>query len=126
MPKSTLALKSTVIRRQAEPVPPDMAERLRQLQHHEAAEVVQVTVTELVPPEQEKSGKQLKREAVAAQSAFLTGNLGRQVTVFTLNGVKLVGRLKQFDQFTLLLEGPSPMLVFKHAISTVAPASRAE
>lgn len=45
------------------------------------------------------------------------------VTVFLGNGKKLVGRIKSFDKFTLLLEGQQgEMMVFKHAISTVSPA----
>lgn len=44
------------------------------------------------------------------------------VTVFLGNGKKLVGRIKSFDKFTLLLEGQQgEMIVFKHAISTVSP-----
>jgi len=47
------------------------------------------------------------------------------VTVYLSNGKKLSGRIKSFDKFTLLLDGPQgEMVVFKHAISTigVAPA----
>lgn len=75
--------------------------------------------------EPEKSGKDLKREAHALQSAFLVGNLGKPVAVFTINGIKLVGKLRQFDQFTLLIEGQDGIssLVFKHAITTVTLAS---
>ncbi len=46
------------------------------------------------------------------------------VAVFLSNGKRLVGRVKGFDRFTILLEGPSgEHMVFKHAISTVSPAS---
>jgi len=49
------------------------------------------------------------------------------VTVFLGNGKRLVGRIKAFDRFTLLLEGHhGEQIVFKHAISTVGPASRPE
>ncbi len=45
------------------------------------------------------------------------------VAVFLANGKKLVGRIKSFDRFTLLLEGPQgEQIIFKHAISTVGPA----
>ncbi len=48
------------------------------------------------------------------------------VTVFLANGKKLVGRIKSFDKFTLLLEGHyGEQIVFKHAISTVGPARHA-
>ena len=47
------------------------------------------------------------------------------VTVFLSNGKKLVGRIKSFDKFTILLESQyGQQIVFKHAISTVSAASR--
>ena len=46
-----------------------------------------------------------------------------QVTVFLVNGVKLLGYITWFDNFCILLrrDGHS-QLVFKHAISTIMPA----
>jgi host factor-I protein len=45
------------------------------------------------------------------------------VTVYLSNGKKLSGRIKSFDKFTLLLDGPQgEMVVFKHAISTIGAA----
>lgn len=46
-----------------------------------------------------------------------------QVTVFLVNGVKLLGHITWFDNFCILLhrDGHS-QLVFKHAISTIMPA----
>ena len=46
------------------------------------------------------------------------------VTIFLINGVKLQGAITWFDNFCLLLrrEGQS-QLVYKHAISTIMPAS---
>ena len=47
------------------------------------------------------------------------------VTVFLGNGKRLIGRLKSFDRFTLLLEGQhGEQMVFKHAISTISTTSR--
>ena len=47
------------------------------------------------------------------------------ITVFLSNGKKLVGRLKSFDKFTLLLETHmGELIVFKHAVSTVSPNTR--
>ncbi len=47
------------------------------------------------------------------------------VTVFLGNGKKLVGRIKSFDKFTLLLDSHyGEQMIFKHAISTVSTASR--
>ena len=47
------------------------------------------------------------------------------VTVYLGNGKRLTGRLKSFDKFTLLLEGPhGDQMIFKHAISTVCLAAK--
>jgi host factor-I protein len=45
------------------------------------------------------------------------------LTVFLVNGVKLQGVVSWFDNFCVLLkgEGRPPQLVYKHAISTIAP-----
>lgn len=45
------------------------------------------------------------------------------LTVFLVNGVKLQGVVTWFDNFCILLraDGRSPQLVYKHAISTIAP-----
>lgn len=43
------------------------------------------------------------------------------VAVFLGNGKKLVGRIKSFDKFTVLLDGQyGEQIVYKHAISTVS------
>ena len=46
------------------------------------------------------------------------------VTIFLINGVKLQGMITWFDNFCVLLrrDGQSK-LVYKHAISTIMPAS---
>lgn len=47
------------------------------------------------------------------------------VDVFLGNGKRLTGRIKAFDKFTLLLENhQGQQIIFKHAISTVAPSGR--
>lgn len=47
--------------------------------------------------------------------------------VYLVNGVKLEGKIKYFDNFTILLkEGPRQVLVYKHAITTVAPKREIE
>lgn len=58
--------------------------------------------------------------------AFLNTYVGKPVTVFLVNGIRLVGKLRQFDQFCLLLEGADGVsqLIFKHAISTIQPPAR--
>ena len=46
------------------------------------------------------------------------------VAVFLANGKRLLGRVKAFDRFTILLEGQyGEQIVFKHAISTVSLSS---
>ncbi len=47
-----------------------------------------------------------------------------QVTVFLTNGFQFNGFVKAFDSYTVMLNsGGKQMMVYKHAISTVAPAS---
>ena len=49
------------------------------------------------------------------------------VTMFLVNGIKLVGRIERFDNFiVLLLRGNSSQVVYKHAISTIHPAEPVE
>jgi len=49
------------------------------------------------------------------------GNI--EVTVFLVNGIKLLGRIKRYDSFTVqLVRGSSWQVVYKHAISTILPA----
>ncbi len=43
------------------------------------------------------------------------------ITIYLSNGKKLTGRIKSFDKFTLLIDGPSgDLMVFKHAVTTVS------
>jgi len=60
------------------------------------------------------------------QDLFLN-NLRKEhtpVSVFLVNGIKLVGRIESFDQYMVLLRGHDQAVqaIFKHAISTVSPA----
>ena len=42
------------------------------------------------------------------------------VTIYLMSGVKLTGRIKSFDKYSVILEaGSQEQLIFKHAISTV-------
>jgi host factor-I protein len=46
-----------------------------------------------------------------------------EVTMFLVNGIKLLGRIKRFDSFTIqLVRGDSSQIIYKHAISTIHPA----
>ena len=59
------------------------------------------------------------------QDTFLNNLRKNQtfVTVFLLNGFQLKGIIKSYDNFTVLLEAEGKQnLIYKHAISTFAPA----
>ena len=61
------------------------------------------------------------------QDGFL--NLARRekatVTIYLVNGAKLLGRIKSFDKFSLIMEtGANEQLIFKHAISTISQGRR--
>ncbi len=46
-----------------------------------------------------------------------------QVTIFLMNGVRLVGLVEGFDNFTIILKVDGrQQMVYKHAISTIVPA----
>jgi host factor-I protein len=48
------------------------------------------------------------------------------VTVFLISGVKLIGKIKGFDKYSVILEANNQeQLIFKHAISTVTSAKLA-
>jgi host factor-I protein len=43
------------------------------------------------------------------------------ITIYLLSGVKLTGRIRSFDKYSIVLDANSQeQLIFKHAISTVA------
>lgn len=50
---------------------------------------------------------------------------GVALTVFTMNGFQLKGVCRGFDRFTVVLDGSDgrQQFVYKHAISTIIPAS---
>lgn len=48
------------------------------------------------------------------------------VTIYLVDGTKLIGRIRSFDKFSLLLDtGSQEQLLFKHAISSIAHDRRA-
>ena len=48
------------------------------------------------------------------------------VTVFLISGVKLIGKIKGFDKYSVILESNNQeQLIFKHAISTVTTVKMA-
>ena len=45
------------------------------------------------------------------------------VSMFLVNGIKLMGHIDSFDQYVVMLRSStSTQLVYKHAISTVVPS----
>lgn len=67
--------------------------------------------------------------AYKLQEAFLNTARKRRVkvTVYLINGVRLQGRIRSFDLYTILMEdGRQQTLVYKHAITTIIPAERME
>ncbi len=44
------------------------------------------------------------------------------VTIYLMNGIRLLGELEFYDQYGLLLRGNSQQFVYKHAIATVVPS----
>jgi len=61
----------------------------------------------------------------SAQDRILTKLIHEQqkVEVFLINGVQLVGEIVSYDQFVILIRGAMTNIVFKHAISTIQPAT---
>ncbi|UCF66439.1 MAG: RNA chaperone Hfq [Acidobacteriota bacterium] len=59
------------------------------------------------------------------QVAMLTRLRNERVTVavWLVSGKRLVGKIKGFERFTVVLEhGGADHLVFKHAVATIGPA----
>jgi host factor-I protein len=69
--------------------------------------------------------KQMDKPAQNIQDSFLNNARKEKglVTIYLLSGVKLSGRIKSFDKYSLVLETSNQeQLIFKHAISTVVTA----
>ncbi len=43
------------------------------------------------------------------------------VTIFLINGTRLKGVVKGFDNFVVVLKQTTQQLIYKHAISTISP-----
>ena len=64
----------------------------------------------------------MEKQGQNIQDGFL--NTARKektvVTIVLVNGAKLVGRIRSFDKYSVILESDrQEQLIFKHAISTV-------
>ncbi len=64
----------------------------------------------------------MEKLAQNIQEAFLNNARKEKtfLTIYLMSGVKLSGRIKSFDKYSLILESNNQeQLIFKHAISTV-------
>jgi host factor-I protein len=73
----------------------------------------------------------VEKPAQNIQEAFLNNTRKDKtfLTIYLMSGVKLSGRIKSFDKYSVILEtNNQEQLIFKHAISTVViskPSSHA-
>jgi len=68
------------------------------------------------------SGGTMDKPAQNIQDSFLNNARKDKIvlTIYLMSGVKLSGRIKSFDKYSLVLEtNNQEQLIFKHAISTV-------
>ena len=84
-----------------------------------------LTVTRNMQATQEKDRQMENKPAQNIQDSFL--NTARkdksQITIYLLSGVKLTGRIRSFDKYSVVLEtNNQEQLIFKHATSTVVMA----
>ena len=64
----------------------------------------------------------MEKQAQNIQEAFLNNARKDKIflTIYLMSGVKLSGRIKSFDKYSVILEANNQeQLIFKHAISTV-------
>jgi host factor-I protein len=64
----------------------------------------------------------MEKQAQNIQEAFLNNARKEKsfLTIYLMSGVKLSGRIKSFDKYSVVLESNNQeQLIFKHAISTV-------
>jgi host factor-I protein len=64
----------------------------------------------------------MEKPAQNIQDSFLNNARKEKglITIYLLSGVKLSGRIKSFDKYSLVLEtNNQEQLIFKHAVSTV-------
>ena len=64
----------------------------------------------------------MEKQAQNIQESFLNNARKEKtfLTIYLMSGVKLSGRIKSFDKYSVILEtNNQEQLIFKHAISTV-------
>jgi host factor-I protein len=62
-------------------------------------------------------------DAAELQQNFLSELMQKKspVAVYLKNGIKLKGTIRSFDEQSILLDHPSMQIIYKTAVSTVAP-----
>lgn len=65
----------------------------------------------------------MSKQSGSIQDAFLADIVERQVPVniFLVNGIKLVGKITNYDQYAVEVTHDVTQIVFKRAISTILP-----
>jgi len=69
--------------------------------------------------------KPVEKQAQNIQESFLNNARKEKtfLTIYLMSGVKLSGRIKSFDKYSVILDSNNQeQLIFKHAISTVVVA----
>ena len=87
---------------------------------------ISTIMPQTAPPLDPASGEGGKARRAVLQDVFLEAaeRALEPMTIFLVNGVMLQGAVAAHDQFALLLERAGQVqLVYKHAISTIQPAS---
>jgi host factor-I protein len=72
-------------------------------------------------------GERLDEGRATLQDRFLAASIRQRMamTVFLVNGVMLQGEVVAFNRFSMLLgRGDQVQLIYKHAVSTMQPASQ--
>ena len=67
----------------------------------------------------------MNRPTINIQDGFLFQSLkdGRPMALELVTGSRLDGRIRRFDRFAVVIESSGrEVLVYKHAIATIAPA----
>jgi host factor-I protein len=69
------------------------------------------------------SGGRMGKSQVNLQDIFLNQMRKEKVpvTMYLVNGARISGTIKGFDNFVILLKQENQQLVYKHAISTIIP-----
>ena len=87
---------------------------------------ISTVMPQVAPPLDQSGGEGGKGRRAVLQDLFLDAaeRATEPMTVFLVNGVMLQGRVSAHDQFVLLLERADQVqLVYKHAVSTIQPAT---